>query len=358
VDRCPPVQYSITLQFLPRGEGHRTDSSGTDRARRGEPVAGSWWGDGTIGAQFLVGDEGFDADLAALPTGGYVATWQVGPYHVYARRLDSNGSLIGGPILVEDFDDYVFDPQAVGLSDGLFVITWGGAMIDSAGTIYSRWFDQGGNAAAAPVPIATSVVGFSTEDWLVTAPLGDGYVVAWWTHPELQIHGMVFEDATSATPADFAVTADFHYSPVIASLASQDPTFALASPKFTSALTPTVGVQRFDADGTPLEPEVELAGVDASRVEVAALPDGGFIVWDSYMVDSIDQADVHFQRFDQNGVKVGSETNPLAYVGRDLRTHVQRAQRAARRPRHREPQHARGHPRRPRRDRRQRSGRR
>jgi hypothetical protein len=54
-----------------------------------------------MGAQFLVGvgKEGHVADVTALLTGGYVATWAVVDT-IHVQRLDADGALIGAPVLI------------------------------------------------------------------------------------------------------------------------------------------------------------------------------------------------------------------------------------------------------------------
>ena len=51
-----------------------------------------------MGAQFLVG-VGKEGHVAALPTGGYVATWAVADT-IHVQRLDADGALIGAPVLI------------------------------------------------------------------------------------------------------------------------------------------------------------------------------------------------------------------------------------------------------------------
>jgi Ca2+-binding RTX toxin-like protein len=278
-----------------------------------------------MGAQFLVavGKEGHVADVAALPTGGYVATWAVADT-IHVQRLDADGALIGAPVLIENFS-VNFNPvdlKAVGLSDGRFVITWLRFVDISVGFLpYSCWFDQDGNVLADP-----AVMGYAGHAYQpVTAPLGDGYVASWMeaiSPNQMQIKAVVFGGPDSIDVPEFTVatTTSSQTGLAVASLVSATPTFVVAWSEDLDVGKPgAIKAQRLAVDGTPLRPELTV-GIAASLgsivdvADIAALPDGGFVVvWHSDKEVMYD-FDIYFQRFDADGNKVGSETKVNTYT--------------------------------------------
>jgi hypothetical protein len=133
-----------------------------------------------MGAQFSIGI-GYAAnalDLSALPGIGYVAgTWMGPDTDIFLQRLDPNGNLFGGLTGFDNWGGDVSRPQVVGLSDGRFVFTWSSNKSVNGHKVYSLWFDQSGDSEDFLVPIS------DTDAFPLvapaTAPLGDGYVVAW-----------------------------------------------------------------------------------------------------------------------------------------------------------------------------------
>ena len=81
-----------------------------------------------------------------------------------------------------------------------------------------------------------------------------------------------------------------------------------------------IKAQRFAMNGAALGPEVTVntfAGNVQVRSEIAALPDGGFVVvWAATNASNAatDEYDIYVQRFDQNGVKDGTETKVNTYT--------------------------------------------
>ena len=151
----------------------------------------------------------------------------------------------------------------------------------------------------------------------VTAPFGDGYVVAWDAF-ESEITVKAFNGDGSVAAAEFTVGAAAddqltpQLTPAVASLASAEPTFVVAWWQASgNGDPPEIRAQRFTTNGatnaTPLGSEVTVntsSGFPQSGPQIAALSEGAFVVvWIASKNDA-EAADIYFQRFDQNGVKV------------------------------------------------------
>ena len=186
-----------------------------------------------MGAQFLIEGAGLNTEVAALSIEGYVTAWRGADKAIHVQRLASNGDPIGGPIVVEGFGGTPTDPQVVALSGGGFVVTWSEAIDLNSYMIYSCWFDQTGNVTASgPISDTAMFSPFHAK----TAPFGDGYVVTW---DEFETEGndfwsevkvMAFNGDGSIGVSEFTVSATTgdQLSPVVASLASPEPTIAVA----------------------------------------------------------------------------------------------------------------------------------
>lgn len=164
------------------------DNSGTFGTSAHSVVAQRFDASGSkVGNEFLIDTPTSDwqgqVQLAGLPGGGFVATWEdedgsgIGGYSVKARIFDSSGNKVGNEFKVNTTDTaglYV-KPMITALSGGGFVMTWWGLTSAEA-----QLFDAAGNKvgsefAAGPTNFTSS----SSEPLTVTSLANGGFSVAW-----------------------------------------------------------------------------------------------------------------------------------------------------------------------------------
>ncbi|MDW3223931.1 MAG: Ig-like domain-containing protein [Paracoccaceae bacterium] len=209
-------------------------------------------------------------DVAALTDGGYVAVWQSNnqdgtfEFDIYAQRYDADGSPVGGEFRVNVADQGFgtnSNPTVSGLENGGFAVAWQ----NNNGEIYARTYDSSG--ASSGEFIANDQTS-STQSLPDIQGLSNGNILISW------------QSVTSAGAGDGSSNG------VIGRLFTADGTPVSDTPGSDDIIlnTTTTGSQ--------------------VNVSISALGAGGFVaVWED---DA--NGDLKFQRFDQNGATLGSET--------------------------------------------------
>ncbi|MFG6439490.1 PKD domain-containing protein, partial [Roseateles sp. LKC17W] len=108
---------------------------------------------GLIAVNTTIASNQYGADIAALPGGGFVATWWSSGGQVYAQRFAADGSKLGGEVLVSTQDTSASNDYAriAVLGDGGFIVTWdSNASSAVGGNGYDVWAQQF-NASGAKV---------------------------------------------------------------------------------------------------------------------------------------------------------------------------------------------------------------
>ena len=133
----------------------------------------------------LVDSQGI-VSVAALPGGGFVATWQSvvpadsGHSVVIGQLFGLNGAKLGGEFQVNvDTSHSPAGNDVAALSGGGFVVSWADNLPgNTGGRIVARHYDASGHAIGGEILIASKASGVYAST-AVTALLGGGYLVSW-----------------------------------------------------------------------------------------------------------------------------------------------------------------------------------
>ncbi len=208
--------------------------------------------------------------VTSTSSDGYVVTWSEGAssYRLMMQQFDKNGNSLALPTQVSDPDTRIALQSSVTvLENGNFVVTWtdGGPDWNSV-DIKSRLYHASGSALGDAEIVNENIAGTQQNPEIVSLG-GGGYVVTWATGGE------------NASPTSIAF-------------------------------------RMFGANGSPIGGEENII-TDWDQdfdPQISSTIDGGFIVtWTSQT--SVDIAgtalDVYFQKYDANGVAVGTNVNPI-----------------------------------------------
>lgn len=121
--------------------------------------------------------------IVAMPTGGYVITWQEGSgasAAVHAQLVGDDGGLIGDSILVSAAAGSQESPDIAILSDGGFAIVWTNGDSDGTGlNIRSQRFDADGHKVGPEQHVNTIDVAGEQSHARIAGLEDGGYVVTW-----------------------------------------------------------------------------------------------------------------------------------------------------------------------------------
>jgi Ca2+-binding RTX toxin-like protein len=282
----------------------------------------------------------YDPDVAALPDGGFVVTWTVDEYNggyntgrnVMGRLFEADGTPQAAPqTLIVGFDifgnvstsSWELQSSVASLADGTMAVGFRGEMLGGAAQdvgIALFGPDLSGPVSGHRVNAEAS----GAQVLPALAALADGGMVMIWQDEspvwgqDSEIVGQIL-DATGQPEGDaFGVndfTLNYQSAPRIAPLANGG--FAAVWMEYIDPVSEGyrthARVRLFDADGTPRTGSIE-AGPEGSAVasegniDIAAMPDGGFVVAYTRFIDYFfSRDDVFIQRFDANGAKSGPE---------------------------------------------------
>ncbi|MGE3420367.1 MAG: hypothetical protein AB7I42_30315 [Bradyrhizobium sp.] len=143
-----------------------------------------------IGDNFLINTitESVQAqpDIAALPNGGFVVTWQSydGTYRAKAQVFDAAGNKIGSEVLASTPGEDVTSCSVTALPWGGFLVAWENYAPSGANrwSVRAQMFDGEGNTVGSQFQI-NSEVPFANLNLDLTT-LASGQVVATWTNEE------------------------------------------------------------------------------------------------------------------------------------------------------------------------------
>ncbi len=210
--------------------------------------------------------------IAALNDGGFVVTWDYGnssDSEIYAQRYNSNGEAQGSEFVVNTYTiGNQLDPSITDLKDGGFVVSWESVGQDSSSffDIYAQRYDANGVAQGKEFLVNS----YTTDNQFRSsiASLNDGGFVVSWT-------------SAGQDGSDWGVYA-----------------------------------QRYDASGIAQDSEFRVNTTTTnyqSTSSVTGLNDGGFVV--SWSSGDNSLADINAQRYDADGVAVGSEFQSNTAIG-------------------------------------------
>ncbi|HEX8573985.1 MAG TPA: calcium-binding protein, partial [Allosphingosinicella sp.] len=181
---------------------------------------------GRIGGEFQVpanaaGEQG-NADVAALPNGGFVVSWQgadpgTTTYFARAQMFDSAGARVGPEVSASNSDNRVSTVNVTGLASGGFLVSWEDHQ-NSTPTTRAQLFDSEGYRLGSQfqVNLAAKTGGYSD-----LATLSSGRLVATWNYGSYDVNGQVFRAPLIGTPLADALAGGAE-DDGIAGLASDD----------------------------------------------------------------------------------------------------------------------------------------
>ena len=316
------------------GSDKLTDTAGKDVVRFGEGITKD---DLNVTISF---DTEFRVDSAAadylqepaiatLADGGCVVTWssydQDGSgYGVFAQAYNADGSKAGEEMQVNTYTSYDQSQSAItALADGGYVITWYSYYQDGSGTgIYMQRYDADGVKVGGETQVNTYTSN-SQFDSAVTALADGGYVVTWQSYYQdgsgYGIYAQRYDadgvKVGSETQVNTYTSSD-QREPSIAALADGGYVITWNS-YYQDGSSVGIYAQRYDADGAKVGDETQVntyTSSDQVTPAISALADGGYVVtWQSYYQDGSGYG-IYAQRYDADGVKVGSETQVNTYT--------------------------------------------
>jgi len=269
--------------------------------------------------------------VTALAGGDFVITWtsngQDGDsYGIYGQRFAADGTPVGGEFQVNTATDGSQEaPSVTALADGGFLLAWQSysASQDGQGSgVYAQRYD----AAGAPVggEFLVNTVIANNQSLPVTAGLADGgFVVAWQSDGNQDgwasgIYAQRYDASGAPVGSEIQVNSFWvgsQINPSITALAGGGFAVAWQSESYSwfenqDADNWGVYSRVYDASGNPVTGEILVnTTTEDQQIEpsVTSLPDGGyFVTWSSF--DSVGGTwEVHGQRFDAAGAKIGNE---------------------------------------------------
>ncbi|MFM9967368.1 MAG: putative Ig domain-containing protein, partial [Burkholderiales bacterium] len=264
-----------------------------------------------------------ESNVAALPDGGYIVTWhsmsQDGNLtDIYAQRYDATGAAIGSETRINSTRaGSQSQARIIALLDGSYVVTWHSQNQDGSGYgVYAQRYDANGAAAGAETRVNTYSAG--DQFYPKFAALVDGgYLVAWMSNGQDGSGMGVYTQRYSAngstvggeTRINVTTSNDQGY-PAVSALKTGGYVVTWGSIGQDGGVVGVYG-RIYDSSGAPVTGEIQINSTTAGAQQnssVSTLPDGGFIVaWEADGQDGSGFG-VYAQRFNSNGVAVGSET--------------------------------------------------
>ncbi|ANV99328.1 hypothetical protein [Bradyrhizobium icense] len=246
------------------------------------------------------------------------ATGDTSSIAVKAQVFTATGVPVGSEILVNTATLHEQNHQQItSLSNGGFVVTWGdfsmgqgGATGDaSGGAIKAQIFTADGNPLGTEILVNSETLGHQDQPRITPLSNG-GFVVTWggFDGSETAVKAQVF------TATGGPVGSEILVNTATAGLQSDSEITSLSSGGFVVTWTDTgdaSGVagkaQVFTADGTPIGSEILVATGSSSNV-VTSLSNGGFVVtWVGGSTGNPSSTAVKVQVFTATGAPVGSE---------------------------------------------------
>ncbi len=313
--------FVVTWTDFSRGVGGAPgDTSGT--AVKAQVFAA----DGTkIGSEFLVNtttvNDQLNAEIAALPDGGYVVTWTDGSEWIQGTTdytndaigvqvFGADGTKIGAETLVNTASTVrEHDPHVAVLSNGDFVVTWHDDDYGPPGlsSVKAQVF------AAVGAKIGPEILVEDSVGPQITALTNGGFVVTYSSPDDAaDVKAQVFAADGTRLGSEILVNTATHFpqvNPEITALANGG--FVVTWDDFSQGSA--IKAQVFAADGTKTGSEllVNTNNSAGGRVgqQVTSLADGGFVVtWAGFSQgDGPITTEVMAQVFAADGTKTGSE---------------------------------------------------
>jgi hypothetical protein len=246
---------------------------------------------------YTTGNQGVTS-VAMAPDGRFVVLWESGPhlgsdppqdgdsYGVFGQLYDATGAPVGSEFAVNDYTTgSQLEPLVAMSADGSFVVVWHGQGPGSpSGGVFARVFDSSAVPTGSQFEVDQGGGTFHFKPHVAADPDGS-FVVVWEVAGAFDgdfsgILARRFDASGDALTSQFLVntiTAGTQVDPTVAT--HGDGTFSVLWEDFEEFYPSHPGVlRRFDADGSPLGPEL---GVDHNGIEkpsLVAFADGRAVV--------------------------------------------------------------------------------
>ncbi len=284
----------------------------------------------TVGAEFRINTYTTDAQygptITALSDGGFVVVWggegSGDDAGIFGQRYDATGTAVGGEFRI---NTYTFSnqrfPTIAALSDGGFVVSWFSLGQDNAGyEIYGQRYDEHGMAVGGEFKIGLfSINPFTTFSHLSLIGLNDGgFIAVWPNYNNKNYYGKRFDANGHAVGDEFFINNGFYGSWYPISItALSDGGFVVVRDGGGSGDYRDIYGQRYDAQGVAVGAEFRVNTYTANNQygpTITALSDGGFVVaWESNGQDGSFYG-IYGQRYNSAGVAVGAEFRINTYT--------------------------------------------
>lgn len=304
----------IVVVWARTSDGSGTGVQGQRFSVNGTPIGGPF-GIATVST----GNQ-LRPNIAALPDGGFVVSWESDQdgvsWNVYQQRFDSGFAKVGGASMVNSTvpNNQNWSEVTV-LAGGGWVIQWGSNGQDgSAWGVYQQRYDLNGAKVGGETR-----VNVYTNDWQDiprTAALDDGGWVTLWRS--------IGQDGSSAGTYQqrFAADGSRVGGETLVNETTLDQQYygVPTATKDGGWLVTWMGYNQdgddwgvyakiYAADGTVRKSEFQVNSLTRGAQflpDVTTLTDGGFVmVWASGDYQGYNQGQIHGQRYDANGEKVG-----------------------------------------------------
>ncbi len=273
--------------------------------------------------------------IAALNDGGFVVSWKSfaqdgSNWGIYAQRYDASGLALGGEFLVNThIDGLQTNPSIAALNDGGFVVSWTSDGQDGDGFgVYAQRYNANGIAQGNEFRVNTYIT--SEQSTPTIAVLNDGrFVVSWTSYGQdgsgYGIYAQRYDSNGLTQGSEFRVnstTFSDQHNQWIAAL--NDGGFVVSWMSYgQDGSEYGIYAQRYDASGVAQAGEFRVNTSTSNHQvipSITELNDGGFVIsWSSLEQDGSDYG-IYAQRYDSNGVALGSEFRVNTYTIGDQNT--------------------------------------
>ena len=248
--------------------------------------------------------------ITGLNGGGWLVTWRSetdsnGYQSVFSQRYGANGEPVGGPLIVESMQVSIGNAVTTSLLSGGHVVVW-----THNDELLQRRYDAGGQPAGDGTPQTVAPLAGNPPN---VAALADGGWIVLYPGDQSTLYAQRFDGAGQAVGGATAIASGastgFYQGATATGLANGGYVIAWESSGTTPGYA-DIHAQRFDAGGARVGEELVVNAVtDSTQAmpSVTALQDGGFMItWASWLQDGSGSG-VYAERFDAHGVP---QSNP------------------------------------------------
>jgi uncharacterized delta-60 repeat protein/CSLREA domain-containing protein len=279
------------------------------------PLGGEVLVNGTAAGQQTSGGTGAGSVAMDL-AGNYVVVYtdtDSNSGDVFYRRFDSTGTAIGSAVRVNSTTtDAQGNARVAMASNGTFVVTWTSNLQDGSGTgIYARRFAADGTALAGEFRVNTTLTGNQSEPTIAMSASG-AFVIGWISSDGsgTGIRGQRYDAAGVAQGGELAVnvaTSLAQSAPI--ALMADTGTFGFVWQGLQSGSS-DIYLRGYSATGTPgSEIQINQTTVGAQQAVSASTDEAGnvVVVWSSAGQDPDGSEGIYARRYNSAGVPQGNE---------------------------------------------------